>query len=137
MRDLFLFLHEAKFTGYTDDDIPIVIRGNISNVISDLGEIGQKLLTWFSHKELKLNTDRCHLLMSTQDQKFLKIGNCDIKNYFSEKLLGITFDCKLKFSSNIVDIWRKVTRKLNALCKILLDMDISRRKIIHSLITAP
>ena len=27
--------------------------------------------------------------------------NCNIKNYFSEKLLGITFDCKLKFSSNI------------------------------------
>ena len=101
MRDLFLFLHEAKFTGYTDDDIHIVIRGNISNVISALAETDQKLLTWFCHKEMKLNTNRCHLLMNTQDQKFLKIENCNIKNYFSEKLLGITFDCKLKFSSNI------------------------------------
>ena len=45
---------------------------------------------------MKLNTDICHLPLITQDQNFLKIGNFNIKNSFSQKLLGITFDCKLK-----------------------------------------
>ena len=41
---------------------------------------------------MKLNTDKCYILLSTQDQNFLKIGDFNIKNSFSEKLLGITFD---------------------------------------------
>ena len=85
-----------------------------------------------------INTDKCHLMLNTQDQNFLKIGNS-----FSEKLLGITFDCKLKFSNHIEDICKKVTRKLNALSRIVPYMDISRRKILmnaflgRSLITIP
>ena len=72
-----------------------------------------------------INTDKCHLMLNTQDQNFLKIGNS-----FSEKLLGITFDCKLKFSNHIEDICKKATRKLNALSRIVPYMDISRRKIL-------
>ena len=65
-----------------------------------------------------------------QDQNFLKIGNFNIKNSFSEKLLDITFDGKLKFSNHIEDICKKATRKLNALSRIVPYMDISRRKIL-------
>ena len=79
---------------------------------------------------MKLNTNKCHLLLNTQDQNFLKIRNFNIKNSFSEKLLGITFDCKLKFSNHIEDICKKSTRKLNALSRIVPYMDISRRKIL-------
>ena len=46
--------------------------------------------------QMKLNIDKCHLLLNTQNQNFLKIGNFNIKNFISEKLLGITFDCKLQ-----------------------------------------
>ena len=127
---MFLFLHEAQFAGYADDNTPFVVIDNIPDVISALEEIGEKLLIWFSDNKLMLNTDKCHLLLNTQDQNFLKIGNFNIKNSFSEKLLGITFDCKLKFSNHIEDICKKATRKLNALSRIVLYMDISRRKIL-------
>ena len=127
---MFLFLHEVQFTGYADDNTPFVVRDNIRDVISALEEIGEKLLIWFSDNKMKLNTDKCHLLLNTQDQNFLKIGNFNIKNSFSEKLLGITFDCKLKFSNHIEDICKKATRKLNALSRIVPYMDISRRKIL-------
>ena len=58
------------------------------------------------------------------------MGNFNIKNSFSEKLLGITFDGKLKFSNHIEDICKKATRKLNVLSRIVPYMDISRRKIL-------
>ena len=104
---MFLLLNEAQFTGFADDNTPFVVRDNIPDVISALEEIGEKLLIWFSDNQMKLNTDKCHLLLNTQDQNFLKIGNFNIKNSFFEKLLGITFDCKLKFSNYIEDICKK------------------------------
>ena len=106
---MFQFLHEAQFTGYADDNATFVVRDNIPDMISTLEEIGEKLLIWFSDNQMKLNTDKCYLLLNTQDQNFLKIGNFNIKNSFSEKLLGITFDCKLKFSNRIEDICKKAT----------------------------
>ena len=107
-----------------------MVRDNIRDLISALEEIGEKLLIWFSDDKMKLNTDKCHLLLNRQDQNFLKIGNFNIKNSFSEKLLGITFDCKLKFSNLIEDICKKATRKLNARSRIVPYMDISIRKIL-------
>ena len=101
---MFLFLHEAQFTGYADENRPFVVRDNISDVISALEEIGEKLLILFSDNQMKLNTNKCDLLLNTQDQNFLKIGNFNIKNSFSEKLVGITFECKLKFWNHIEDI---------------------------------
>ena len=108
---MFLFLHEAQFTGHADDKTPFVVRDNKPDVISALEEIGEKLLTWFSDNQMKLNTNKRHLLLNTQDQNFLKIGYFNIKNSFSGKLLGITFDYKLKFSNHIEDICKKATRK--------------------------
>ena len=97
---MFLFLHEAQFTVYADDNAPFVVRDNIPDVISALEKIGEKLLMRFPDNQIKLNTVKCHLLLNTKDQNFLKIGNFNIKNSFSEKLLSITFDCKLKFSNH-------------------------------------
>ena len=99
---MFQFLHEAQFTGYADDNATFVVRDNIPDMISTLEEIGEKLLIWFSDNQMKLNTDKCYLLLNTQDQNFFQ-------NSFSEKLLGITFDCKLKFSNRIEDICKKAT----------------------------
>ena len=64
---------------------------------------------------MKLNTDKCHLLLSSQEPNKLKIGDFHINNSLSEKLLGITFDCKLKFNKHIEDICQKASQKINAL----------------------
>ena len=98
-------------------------------MISALEEIGEKLLIWLSDNQMKLNTDKCNLLLNTQDQTFLKIGNFNIKNSFSKKLLGIT----LKFSNHIEDICKKATRKWSGIVQIVL----SRIVPGHRLITVP
>ena len=115
---------------WPDDNIPFVVRDNLPDVISTLGETGEKRFIWFSDNQMKLNTDKWDLLLNTQDQNFLKIENFNIKNSFPGKLLGITFNCKLKFSNHIEDICKNVTRKVNALSRIVSYIDISRRKIL-------
>ena len=66
---MFLFLNETQFTGYADDITPSVVRDNVPDIISALEEIGEKLLIWLSDNQLKLNTDKCHLLLNTQDSE--------------------------------------------------------------------
>ena len=45
---MFLFFHEAQFTGSADGNTHFVVRDNIPDVVSILEEIGEKLLMWFS-----------------------------------------------------------------------------------------
>ena len=56
---------------------------------------------------MKLNTDKCYLLLSIQEPNTLKIGDLHINNSLCEKELGITFDCQLKFNCHIKDICQK------------------------------
>ena len=65
------------------------------DVIKTLKEIGESFLNWLSINEMNLNTYKCHLLLNSQESNTLKIGDLDINNSLSEKLLGITFSCKL------------------------------------------
>ena len=114
MCDMFLILNTTYFTGFADDNTPFVVRDNIADVIKALEEIGENLVNWFSNNEMNLNTYKCHLLLNSQEPNALKIGDLDINNSLSEKLLGITFGCKLKFNKHIEDIFQKASQKLNA-----------------------
>ena len=71
--DTLLFLRETQFTGYADDNITFVVRDNIPDVMSALEEIDEKLLIWFSDNQMNLSTDKCYLLLNTQDHNFLKV----------------------------------------------------------------
>ena len=81
-----------------------MVRDNIADVIKALEEIEEDLLNWFLNNGMKLNTDKCHLLLYNQEPNTLKIGDLHISNSLNEKLLGITVDCKLKFNKHIQDI---------------------------------
>ena len=58
---------------------------------------------------MNLNTDKCHLLLNSQEINTLKIGDLHINNSLSEKLLGITFACNLKSNKHIEDICQKAS----------------------------
>ena len=104
MCDMFLILKATYFTGYADDTTAFVVRDNIADIIKALEEIRENLLNWFLNNEMKLKTDKCHLLLNSQEPNTLKIGDLHINNSRHKKLPGITFDCKLKFYKHIQSI---------------------------------
>ena len=75
MCDMFLILKATYFTGYVDDNTPFVVRDNIADIIKSLEEIGEDLLNWFLNNEMKLNTDKCRLLLNIPEPNTLKIGH--------------------------------------------------------------
>ena len=130
MCDMFLILKATYFTGYADDNTQFVVRDNIADVIKAFEKIREDLLNWFLNNEIKLNTDKCHLFLNSQEPNMLKIGDLQISNSLREKLLGITFDCKLKFNKHIEDIHQKASQKLNALAGLAPYMGTTKKRIL-------
>ena len=76
--DMFLILKATYFAGYADDNTTFMVRDNLANNIKALEEIGEHLLNWLSNNEMKLNTNKCHLLLNSQEPNTLKIGDLHI-----------------------------------------------------------
>ena len=62
--DLFLIMKETSFTSYADDNTPYVTVENLYEVIKSLEEDFIKLFQWFSDNQMKVNHNKCHLLVS-------------------------------------------------------------------------
>ena len=122
-----MILKATSFTGYGDDNTPFVVRENTTNVIKALEDIGENLIKWFSGNQMKLNADKGHILLNSQGPNTIKIGNLCIKNSSCEKMLGINFDYKLKFTNHIEQISKKASRKLNTLARIAPYMGIHKQ----------
>ena len=50
---------------------------------------------WFASNQMKADHDKCHLLLSTQDEANIQTANTAMKCFKSKKLLGIVLDLKL------------------------------------------
>ena len=74
-----------------------MVRESITNVIITFEDIGENLIKWFSDNQMKLNTDKCHVLLNSQGPNTI----FELKNSSCEKMLGINFDYKLKFTNHI------------------------------------
>ena len=79
---------------------------------------------------MKLNTDKCHVVLNSQWPKIIKIENLCIESSSCEKMLGINFDYKLKFANHIEEICKKASQKLNALARIAPYVVIRKRRTL-------
>ena len=77
--DLFMEHEDCCFTNYADDTTTYVVANNTAEVIENLTIISQKLFTWFANNQMKVNRDKCHLLLSTQEEANIQINNTTIK----------------------------------------------------------
>ena len=69
------FFHVISDTDNTMHD-----SGNsIDDIISSLKESSEKLFQWFYHHQLKGNTDKYHLIVSTNDPIVVRVGGSLIK----------------------------------------------------------
>ena len=79
---------------------------------------------------MKVNVDKCHLLISTNEERNISIGAQKIQNSKSEKLLGVTIDNKLFFTDRIHKICDKASQKLNTWAVLSSFMSLEKRKLV-------
>ena len=128
--NLFLTNEGNYFTKCADDTTLYVIGNNTEEVVSELKAITQKLFTWFAQNEMKANLNQCNLLLSATDAFNFEISEIVIRNSNPKKLLGVTFDKKLKFEKHIITICQKANRELNALARLTPYMELGKRRML-------
>ena len=81
---------------------------------------------------MKLNTDKCDLLISgtRNEHIWAKVGNDKIWESESVKLLGVHIDSQLKFEEHVLKICLKASRKLTALSRMSIFLCFNKRRTL-------
>ena len=129
LNDLFMFLERAKGCSYVDDTTIYVCGPNIETVIAHLEHDALKITEWFPDNFMKLNEDKCHLIVFGArggNEITMKIGEAFVKESLEEILLIITFDQSLSFKEHVKTLCRKGGQKLHALGRVSCYVDTEK-----------
>ena len=79
---------------------------------------------------MKVNPDKCHLLLSSDEKCNASIGNHLIENSKEQKLLGVLLDNNFKFKKHVNNSCTKASQKPSALCTVSSFMSTGQKRII-------
>ena len=132
INDLFFALNETEVCNFADDTTPFACDKSLDNVISRLESDSIEAIIWFENNYMKLNTDKCHLLIAGNKTEHIwaKIGESKIWEKNKVKLLGITIDNELKFDEHITNICLKAGRKLSALTRMTKILTFEKKRVL-------
>ena len=139
LNDLFFILQDIDVCNYADDTTPFVYDMNLDTVLYKLEYNSELAIFWFENNYMKMNTEKCHLIVSgfKHEQMFAKVGDTIIWEDRTVKLLGVTIDNDLKFDIHVNELCAKANRKLSALeCLVFflfIKRDLSKHLLNHKL----
>ena len=107
------------------------MRMIIADIVADnIEEASTALFQCFDNNLLKNNPDKCHLLISSNENITVKIGEYEIQNSECEELLGVKLDWKLNCDDHISNRCKKARGELNALVRIAPFIGLSKRRVL-------
>ena len=118
------------------DDTTFYACGKNLNTLINRFEHTALAVEWFENNFMKLNQDRCHLLVSGHKHEtvWAKIGKRKILESNKQKLLGVIIDRNLNFDEYVFDLYKKAGRKLSILAMVLARLSnyicFEKRKIL-------
>ena len=140
INDLWLFIQDSDICNYADDTTIYTCNKNLDNIVHKLENDSTIALKWFADNFMKLNADKCHLLVLGQrcdDSVTVRIGSANVVNSYEEKLLGVQIDSKLSFDNHVSKLCQKASNKLYALARISPYMDQRKlRTLMRAFITS-
>ena len=107
------------------------MRMAIPDIVADnTEEASTALFQWFYNNLLKNSPDKCHLLISSNGNITVRIGEHEIQNSECEGFLGVKLDWKLNCNDHFSNRCKKARGELNALVRIVSFIGLSKRRIL-------
>ena len=112
INDPFMFVKDAQICNYADDTTIYACDTNIESVIKTLESDALKIAEWFPNNFMKLNGDKCHLMVfgDKSNDVTLSIGSMTIKESTEEKLLGVILDKNLCFKQQVSQFAKRLVK---------------------------
>ena len=133
INDLLLSLMDTDICNNADETTLYACDKNLNNVIARLENDSSITIQWFADNFMKLNTNKCHLLIlgkSSYQQVKYNVGDSIIENSEEDRLLGVVIDKKLSFETHISKLFKKACSKLTTLARISGYMNANKLKIL-------
>ena len=132
INDMFFALNEIDICNFADDTTPYVCDSNLKSVLEKLEHNSELAIAWFEMNYMKLNTDKCHLLISGNKNEYMwaKLDEDIVWESNDVELLGVTIDNNLRFDKHVSNICLKANRKLSALTRVAKFVPFKKRRIL-------
>ena len=132
INDLFLIIKNTDICNYADDTTLYTQGMDLNELLINLEHDSTLLVQWFEETYMKLNKEKCHLLVSGHKYEhiWIKINNYMIWENKNVKLLGVNIDSELKFNDHVSNIYKKACRKLTALKRLTKILTLQQRKTL-------
>ena len=99
MCNVFFVAESTDIASYADDTTPYVCLEDMDLINEKLEVKANDNFQWFNENATEANANKCHLLITTNEERNISIGGEKIQSSYSEKLLGVTIYNKLSFTT--------------------------------------
>ena len=115
LNDLFFQVDYTKVCNFADDTTFVACYKDLESLINRLGHDSFLVIAWFQNNYIKLDGDKCHLLVggNRNESIWAKIGDARIWESNKQKLLGLRLDRTLSFDKHFSNLCKKAGRKLS------------------------
>ena len=131
INDLF-FLLDDSVCNFADDTTSFVCDEKLEVVLLKLENNVETAINWFANNHMKMNPDKCHLLVAGHRWEMVWANISDVKIWEKNKvkLLGVTIDNELKFDDHLYELCRKAENKLSVLTRIFKFLSFEKRRLL-------
>ena len=127
---MFFLTEFTDVCNFADDTTFFACDSDLKHLMERLEHDTKLAIEWFENNYMKLNEDKCHLLVAGHRYETLwaNIGETRIWESKNEKLLGLTIDRNLNFDDQEFTLCKKAGRKLSVLSRISNYMSFEKKK---------
>ena len=120
-RTFTTFTESTEVCNFADDTTVFACDENLNSLIKRLEHDSLLAIEWFQNNNMKLNQDKCHLLVSgyKHENVWAQIGDENIWESNKQKLLGLQIDRNLHFNEYVSLLCKKAGKKTLSPCKIV------------------
>ena len=113
LNNLFYLAKSTIVCNFADDTTFYACDKDLNSLINTLEHNSYQAIDWFENNSIKLNQDKCYLLLSgfKYENIWAKIGKTKIWESKEEKLLGIESDRTFSFDKYIASLCKKAGKK--------------------------
>ena len=132
LNDLFFIFKDTDVCTFADDTSPHACDISPDELLIHVEHDFALPVCWFESNYMKLNTDKCHLIISGNKHESLwaNVGNDRIWELKYVKLLGINVDRSLKFGFHVLKVCSKANRKSTILSRMLKFLTFKKRRVL-------
>ena len=135
LNDLFYMAESTDVCNFADDTATHACDKDVNSLINRLEHDSYLEIEWFEKNSIKLNQDKCHLLVSRlkYENVWAKIGKTKIWESKKQKLLVVEIDRTLSFDEHIASLCGKAGKKLSVLARLSNIMCTNKKSFDESI----